>query len=382
MENNQEAMALILQELKQLEKLKTLDRIMESLEHTKHDLKEAWLEIESLKAKVARVEQLEERLMTLENRNKALEEKQDKHEMNSRRENILIKGVKERKDENCYHIAQSLFNKLGTGYGTCNLQRAHRLGNSNSNSQDPRPIIVRFLSYQEKMKIMKKRSLLRDDGIFLTDDLLPEFRTKRQALRPVVKLTAKATDKATFSHDKLKYKGQLYSAETIHKIPLDTTSIGMKATDDHIFFKGQYNPLSNLYNHELHHNGKLFHSAEQIYQVEKATALGHHDIASKVMSASTPYEAMLEGKKARGTEEWTETTGKDLMVSALNIKLTQVDLFKQFLKLGKGKTFVEATRDAVWGSGVDFYSTNAYTQEWQGKNILGSILTHMANELD
>ena len=46
MESNQQALSFILKELKQLEKLKTLDRIMESLERTKLDLKEALLEIE------------------------------------------------------------------------------------------------------------------------------------------------------------------------------------------------------------------------------------------------------------------------------------------------------------------------------------------------
>ena len=383
MENYQQCMALVLKKLDKLERLdKTLDNIVKSLEYTQNELKIAMKENASLKADVVRMGEMEERLLMLETRNRVLEEKLEKQELYSRRENVIIKGIEEKKGENCYDIAQTLFNKLE--HGSYNLQRAHRLGKFNKNSKHPRPIIVRFQNYQDKRTIMKKRTQLQttDPDTFITDDLLPGMMNKRQSLRPVVKLTANATDKATFSHDKLKYKGQLYSDETIHKIPLDTTGIGMETTDSHIFFKGQFNPLSNLYNHELELNGKTFHSTEQLYQVEKATALGHHDIASLVMSAPTPYQAMLEGKKARGTEEWTDTTGREIMVRALNVKLFQVAKFKQFLELGKGKTFVEATRDKVWGSGVDFYSTNAFVQEWQGKNILGAILTQMANELE
>ena len=94
------------------------------------------------------------------------------------------------------------------------------------------------------------------------------------------------------------------------------------------------------------------------------------------MRAHTPYEAMNEGKAAKASDQWTASTGRDLMLDAVVIKYQQCSVFRDYLLCHKGKCFVEATNSKVWRSGVDLTSTKAMEEsEWKGQNLIGKILS-------
>ena len=101
----------------------------------------------------------------------------DRQEQYIRRENILIYGVEENKDDNddgekvLFKIADELEIDLEDN----EIQRVHRLGQKRSNNENP--IIARFVSYKKRNEFFtNKRELKNIEGrqhVFVCEDLTP-----------------------------------------------------------------------------------------------------------------------------------------------------------------------------------------------------------------
>ena len=79
----------------------------------------------------------------------------DRQDQYIRRENILIYGVKENKEDSddgekvLFKIADELEIDLEDN----EIQSVHRLGQKRRNNENPRPIIARFVSYKKKKRV-------------------------------------------------------------------------------------------------------------------------------------------------------------------------------------------------------------------------------------
>ena len=52
------------------------------------------------------------------------------------------------------------------------------------------------------------------------------------------------------------------------------------------------------------------------------------------------------------------------------------------MKSKAGKMFAEATTNKVWGTGIPLASQSATDEsKWQGKNLLGTILSELSKKL-
>lgn len=96
----------------------------------------------------------------------------DKHEMLSRRNMLLVHGVAEQNDINCIlQITKLLTDKLKiSDFSASDIQTCHRLG---TNTNKPRPILIRFHNYAIRNEVWRKKTLLK--GTKLT---ISEFLTK------------------------------------------------------------------------------------------------------------------------------------------------------------------------------------------------------------
>jgi len=103
----------------------------------------------------------------------------DRQEQYIRRENILIYGVEENKEDNddgekvMFKIADELEIDLKDN----EIQRVHRLGQKRRNNENPCPIIARFVSYKKRNEFLtKKRELKNIAGrqhVFVCEDPTP-----------------------------------------------------------------------------------------------------------------------------------------------------------------------------------------------------------------
>ena len=359
----------------------TIDDFKSSLDFTQTQLSEACEEILQLKHEVESIKIVEGEVRALRLKVAELEQKSLAQDMYSRRENIIIDGLKESKDENCFDVAQALFKTLGLG--PYQLQRCHRLGRpGNRTDARPRPLIVRFAFHPDKGHVMSRGKKLKGTDIYMRDDYPSEIETRRAALRPILKMAKKEDPRAALIQDKIRFKEKLFSIDTIKTMPLDLSGLGNKETDKYILFAGQFSALSNFYPCTIEHDGISFPSSEHLFQFMKCNMLKRPDLAAQVLSATSPWQAMMKGRECKSDVEWEVTSGKMIMTEVVDIKAQQVLSFKDAIQTKAGKMFAEATTNKVWGTGIPLASQSATDEsKWQGKNLLGTILSELSMKL-
>jgi len=101
----------------------------------------------------------------------------DRQEQYMRRENILIYGVEENKEDNDdgQTVLFKITDELEIDLKDNEIQRVHRLGQKIRNNENPRPIIARFVSHNKRNEFLtNKRELKYIEGRqHVCEDLTP-----------------------------------------------------------------------------------------------------------------------------------------------------------------------------------------------------------------
>ena len=145
-----------------------------------------------------KVNKLQEQHSKLEKLHTSLDDKIDDLEQYSRRNCLLLHGVKEKTDENTNEQLIETINKsinLDTPITSNDIDRSHRLGRPKTNTDRPRPIIIKFCSYQKRNSVFKNKRQLKNTGKLITENLT----VKRQAL--LAQASSLDTVEATWSID-------------------------------------------------------------------------------------------------------------------------------------------------------------------------------------
>ena len=133
------------------------------------------IQIEDMVAKIvngvlgglrSRITELEEENQQLERRLQVVESGLDSVEQYSRRNCIRISGVPETNDESVEDKVIILADTINSNLTIEEVDRAHRVGKPKDvNRKDrPRDIIVKFVSYRSRQKLMKHKSQLKHKG--------------------------------------------------------------------------------------------------------------------------------------------------------------------------------------------------------------------------
>lgn len=118
-----------------------------------------------------RLRTVENTIITLEKENVALKIKMDTLEQYSRKNNIIINGINEEKNEDiCFKVASLVREKLQVNINQGDISACHRVGNKNTNTSG-RPVIVKFTNLSIKHNILKNRKFLKNTTVFVAEDL-------------------------------------------------------------------------------------------------------------------------------------------------------------------------------------------------------------------
>ena len=122
----------------------------------------------------------------VEDRLAEVEKKTESQEQYSRRENVILHGMPEQQDESYPAVSKRVTSLLNNNvkekhWQESDISRAHRLGNQSS--KKPRPIIVRFNQFQDKLTTLKARDELKKAGIGVASDLTNLQRSELSKLR-------------------------------------------------------------------------------------------------------------------------------------------------------------------------------------------------------
>ena len=122
----------------------------------------------------------------VEERLHEVEKKTEHQEQYSRRENVILHDMPEQDDESFQAVSKrvvDLFNNnvKDKKWQESDISRAHRLGNHSA--KKPRPVIVRFNQFQDKLTALKAREELKKAGIGIASDLTILQRKELASLR-------------------------------------------------------------------------------------------------------------------------------------------------------------------------------------------------------
>ena len=167
-----------------------------------------------------------------------------------------------------------------------------------------------------------------------------------------------------------------------HKIGTDTCKA--KPTEKILAFKGYHHPLSNHFPCELKVYGKSFPSLEHAFFCFMAVELGQEELAERIRRAKHAGESKRLSKDiADDTERWNwEERNIEVMQYLLEVKDQQCLHFRQCLDENRDYILAEATPSKLWATGMSpFVTEHTAPKFWPGKNLLGSMLTTMAQHL-
>lgn len=127
-----------------------------------------------------------------------------------------------------------------------------------------------------------------------------------------------------------------------------------------------------------------YSSAEQFMMYHKAMIFLDREIAVQIMNTHDVRKIKTLGRQIKEYDEevWRYYRSK-VVYEGNKAKFTQNEDLKRTLFATKGTTLVEAApNDTIWGIGLAEDDSRAKKREtWQGKNLLGEILTQLRVDL-
>ena len=144
-------------------------KVTESLQSLSDKLDE--IEAEN-KKKDDKISKLEERVKELVEENKGMSASVDEMEQYSRRNCLLLHGVKENTNEDTDDIVvKTISENLDIHLQKEDLDRTHRVGKGNRSDGKARPIIIKFARYNVRRNIYSNKKRLKGKSLLITESL-------------------------------------------------------------------------------------------------------------------------------------------------------------------------------------------------------------------
>ena len=156
--------------------------------------------------------------------------------------------------------------------------------------------------------------------------------------------------------------------------------------DNYYFFKGEENPLSNLYKCSIKYGDTEYFCSEHFRCMKMAERLqSRKEMMEQVKKATTIQEVCRLSKAIFRTLKrcrlYTQAEQIVDMINTLNEKWYACEEFREKLKsLRDGMLIFEATRNNFWGCGTDITEINIDFKDvvhYEGENILGWALYYV-----
>ena len=118
------------------------------------------------------IEDIKSELDSLSTKIEKLEKLQDQQEQYSRRNCLLVHGIAEEKEEITDEVIINTLNeKLDLDITLWDLERTHRIGEPKKTRGKTRPIIVKFVQYNNRNRVFRNKDKLKGQKISITESL-------------------------------------------------------------------------------------------------------------------------------------------------------------------------------------------------------------------
>ena len=335
-------------------------------------------------------------LTLLKSENEQLKRKINILENSSRRDNIVLHGIKQHRGEtylSCINTVKSFIcDNLKISEDIVNKMYFVKCYRMSRFKHGDNPIVVRLLSSADRMLIFNSMNNLMGSKFSISQHYTSDVEYNRRKLYPVFKEAKKVLKddnlKITLKEDKLTVGKNIYNVDTLESLPdnIHPRRLASRTSDNVLLFGGMYSeftPLSNFYSKAFKFNGVSYVSAEQAFQHRKALFFDDTVTAGKILSARKPIEALrLGGKVADFDSTKWKSQRYNTMKDILRSKFSQNKELKTHLLCTKNFDLAEAGHNEYFAVGfklIDKEATNKTS--WKGQNKLGQILCEIRAEL-
>lgn len=156
----------------------------------------------------------QEKIATLESRNKELQEAIIQLQRRTRKNNIVVFGIKEDQQNIVEQVTTTLNNTLEIEILISDISDAYKIGKNNT---EDKPIIVELISYQKKLHILKNAYKLKGKNISIANDLCWEDRENKKILIKHLKEARNKGVQAYIKGHKLIIADEPYTADDLEK---------------------------------------------------------------------------------------------------------------------------------------------------------------------
>ena len=200
-----------------LDKLDNIERHLSRVDQDIRDLKQSYTFVNETADELKQSQKVQNETITLlkVSRIEALNTKLNQETIairaHSMRSNLVFYNLPEVEKEDPFATVKDVIaNKMGVDENNeIEIERAHRLG-AKRNDEKPRPIVAKFLRYQDKEYIRKSAYLLKGTKVGIADQFPKEIAETRKKLYPILKKAKEDGRAVKLIKDKLFINGQCY----------------------------------------------------------------------------------------------------------------------------------------------------------------------------
>lgn len=148
-----------------------------------------------------------------------------KNERKSKKYNVIVYGIKENNGsdelEDINTILELINTKLDIDCKFHDIRDLYRIGNSNQNLKNPRPLLVEFIHYKLLQNILENQAYLKSSGISISKDYTPEDYQDRKLLHKYLKLARLNHQEAHIKKNQLYVNNKQFTAEGLRNLTED-----------------------------------------------------------------------------------------------------------------------------------------------------------------
>lgn len=191
-----------------LAKLGKLDEVLNDTKKIREELEKTQKDLSTVQDDLAAQKEMNAKN---EGRIALLEDKIDQLENQSRRNNLIIRGVPEKRGESwndCKKTVTWIAADMGLKIHPRAIERAHRLKTDST----PRPIIAKFTYHQDKEDMLKYQKYLEEpwNEIVIKEDFSKTVREERKILGAYMMKARKEGNYATLNYNKLQIEEETF----------------------------------------------------------------------------------------------------------------------------------------------------------------------------
>ena len=165
---------------------------------------------------------------------------------------------------------------------------------------------------------------------------------------------------------------------------IDMASTCQCSNEETVLFLGSHSPLSNLYSSNFTIDNRMYNSAEQFIQSEKAATFDDDATQAQILREVNPYKVKKLGLRVKGfrLERWRQVC-KQIVYRAVLAKFQQNITLQQLILDSGNKLLVENSMDSYRGTGIHLHNKAALDRKfWKNEGgVMSDILSRVREDL-